>query len=61
MDLTRKTLIFIAFIILGFVALTARMWVLGGHRNSFKYELKDSWCFLLVFAAIGAIIIYVNN
>lgn len=61
MDLTRKTIIYAAFIILGFVALTARMWVLGGRRNSFKYELRESLIFLVVFAAIAAFIIYLNN
>ena len=61
MDLTRNTLIFTAFIILGFVALTAKMWILGGRRHSFKYELRESLAFLVVFAAIAALIIYTNN
>lgn len=61
MDLTRKILIFTAFIGFGFAAVTLRMWILGGRQNSFKYELKGSFIFLLIFAAIAAIIIYINN
>lgn len=61
MDLTRQISIFIAFIVLGFVALTARMWVLGGRRNSFKYELRESLIFLTVFAAVATIIVHLNN
>jgi len=61
MDLTRKILIYAVFIGLGFLAFTLRAWVIGDRRVSFKDELKYSLVVLLAFAAIAAIIIYLNN
>ena len=61
MELTRKIIIFIAFIGVGFVAATLRMWFVGDRRNSLKSAFRDSFIFFIIFAAIVAVIIYINN
>ena len=61
MDTTRKILIYVAFIAVGIVATVLRMWFLGGQRNSFRHEIINYTFILIIFAAIAAVIIYMNN
>jgi len=61
MELTRKIIIYTAFIGFGFIALSLRMWVLGPRQYSFKKEIRINLIILLVLAVIASIVIYVNN
>jgi len=61
MELTRKILIYSAFIGLGVVASILRVWVLDCRRNSFKEYIKGFIAASIVFATIAAIAIYINN
>jgi len=61
MELTRKIIIYTAFIGFGFIALSLRMWVLGPRQYSFKKEIRINLIILFVLAVIASIVIYVNN
>jgi hypothetical protein len=61
MDTTRKIIIYVTFIVVTFIAFALRVWVLGGRRDSFRKELIASSIVLVVFAAIAAVIIFINN
>jgi carbon starvation protein CstA len=54
-------MIWVAFIMFGFLAFTLRSWLLLGRRDSFKEELKDNLILSMVIAAMAAVMIFINN
>jgi len=61
MELITKILTYSAVIGVLFVALTLRVWAFGGREDSFKKDIRDCMITVIVFAAIAAVIIYINN